>query len=182
MADKRHLMIAVFEDEATATEAAKFLRRWDRITEDVDGRKYGGIGVLTAGEAGEIKVRRVGRRDTGTGVGWGLAIGLLAGGFTAGLSVLGGVAAGAFVGGVGGGLIHKGLGMTPQELKHLSDQLCSGNAGVAIVVHESEVQAVSVQLVELGGQIEVHECSLEHLKEAAKSAGVAPETQWLAED
>ena len=181
MADKRHLMIAVFANETAATEAAKFLRRWDRITEDVDGRTYGGIGVLTADEDGGIKVRRVGRRGTGMGVGWGLAIGLLSGG-AAGLPLLGGAAAGALLGGVGGGLIHKGLGMTPEELKHLSDQLCSGSAAVAIVVHESEVQAVSIQLAELGGQLEVHECSLEHLKEAAQSAGTLPETEWLEED
>ena len=171
MADKRHLVVAVFKDEAAATEAAEFLKRWDKITKDADGHKYGAIGVLTADEKGEIKVHRVGIRDTGAGVGVGLAIGLLAGGLTAGLSVLGGLTVGALAGGVGGGLIHKGLGMTPEELKQLSDQLCSGNAAVAIVVHESEVQAVTVQLGELGGPSNVYECSPEHLEQAAKEAG-----------
>jgi len=175
MADKRHLVVAVFEDETAATKAAEWLKEWDKIVKDPDGRKYGGIGVLTAGENLEIKVHRVGRRDTGSGVGVGLALGLLAGGLTAGLSVLGGLAAGALAGGVGGGLLHKGLSMTPENLKRLAEQLCSGSAAVAVVVHESEVAIVTVQLTELGGQIEVHECSLPHLEEAAKAAGMPAE-------
>ncbi|MFH0915673.1 MAG: hypothetical protein V1912_04410 [bacterium] len=168
MAETRHLVVAVFENEAAATSAAKWLRKWERMSKDVDDIKFGAMSVLTADEDREIKIRRVGRRDTGAGAGVGLIIGALAGALTAGVGLLGGLAAGALAGGVGGGLIHKGLGMHEGDLAGLTDQLCSGRAAVATVVHESDVAAVTEGLIDLGGRTEVYECNLDALKEVGE--------------
>jgi uncharacterized membrane protein len=77
-----------------------------------------------------------------------------------------GLVIGALAGGVGGSLIHKGLGMHEEDLAELTDQLCSGRAAIALVIHESQVKAVTEQLIDLGGSTDVYECSLETLKEA----------------
>lgn len=168
MAETRHLVVAIFENEAAATAAAKWLKKWEKMNKDVDDIKFGAMSVFTADEVREIKIRRVGRRDGGAGAGVGLVIGALAGALTAGVGLLGGLAAGALVGGVGGGLIHKGLGMHEGDLAELTDQLCSGRAAVAIVVHESDVKAVTEQLIDLGGRTEVYECNLAALKEVGE--------------
>lgn len=168
MAESRHLVLAVFEDQAAATGAAEWLKTWERTNRDVDDIKFGAMAVLTADEDKEIKVHRVGKRDVGSGAGVGLIIGVLAGALTAGVGLLGGLAAGALVGGVGGGLIHKGLGMHQGDLAELTDQLCSGRAAVAIVVLEPHAKAVTEQLIDLGGRTKVYECSLEALEESGE--------------
>jgi uncharacterized membrane protein len=164
MAEKRHLVVTVFENEAAAMEAAEWLKTWERMNTDVDDVKFGAMGVLTAGADREIKIHRVGRRDAKAGAGMGLVIGGLVGALTAGVGLLGGMAVGALVGGAGGGLIHKGLGMYEGDLAELTDQLCSGRAAVAIVVDEADVPVVTEQLLSLGGQTKVYECSLEELE------------------
>ena len=168
MAEKRHLVVTVFENEAAALTAAEWLKNWERMNTDVDDVKFSAMGVLTAGEDREIKIQRVGRRDAKAGAGLGLAIGGLVGALTAGVGLLGGMAVGAVVGGIGGGLIHKGLGMYEGDLAELTDQLCSGRAAVAIVVDEPDASVVSEQLMSLGGQSKVYECSLEELEKADK--------------
>jgi uncharacterized membrane protein len=161
--------VAVFESRAAAAAAAEWLKKWEGMNKDVDDIKFGAMAVLTADQDREIKIHRVGRRDAGAGAGVGLIIGALVGALTAGVGLLGGLAAGALVGGVGGGLIHKGLGMHEGDLADLTDQLCSGRAAVAVVIHELDVRAVTEQLIDLGGRTEVYECSLEALEEGGKT-------------
>lgn len=170
MAEKRHLVVTVFESEAAAMAAAEWLKKWESMNTDVDDLKFGAVGVLTAGEDREIKIHRVGKRDAKAGAGLGLVIGGLVGALTAGIGLLGGMAVGALVGGVGGGLIHKGLGMYEGDLAELTDQLCSGRAAVAIVVDEAKVPIVTEQLISLGGETKVYECSLEELEKADKQS------------
>jgi uncharacterized membrane protein len=166
MAEERHLVVTVFESEAKAMAAAEWLTKWERMNKDVDDIKFGAIGVLTAGEDREIEVHRVGKRDAKEGAGLGLVIGALVGAVTAGVGLVGGMAVGALAGGVGGGLVRKGLGMHEGDLADLTDKLCSGRAAVAIVVEESAVRAVTDQLVDLGGETKVYECSLALLEDA----------------
>lgn len=170
MAEKRHLVITVFEDEAAATASAEWLKKWERMNTDVDDVKFGAMGVLTAGEDREIKIHRVGKRDAKAGAGLGLVIGGLVGVLTAGVGLLGGMAVGALTGGLGGGLLHKGLGMYEGDLVELTDRLCSGRAAVAVVVDEADVTAVTEQLLSLGGDTKVYECSLEELEKADKES------------
>jgi len=166
MADKRHLVVTVFENEDKAMAAAEWLKQWERMNKDVDDIRFGSMGVLTAGEDNEIKVHRVGKHDAKEGAGLGLVIGGLVGVVTAGVGLLGGMAVGALAGGLGGGQIHKGLGMHEGDLADLTEKLCSGRAAVAIVVDEAAVEAVTEQLIDLGGDAKVYECSLEDLKAA----------------
>lgn len=169
MAENRHLVVTVFESEAAAMAAAEWLKKWESMNKDVDDLKFGAIAVLTAGEDREIKIHRVDKRGAKAGAGFGLVIGGLVGALTAGVGLLGGMAVGALAGGVGAGLIRKGLGMYEGDLAELTDQLCSGRAAVAIVVHEADVPAVTEQLTSLGGETKVYECSLEELEKAEKS-------------
>jgi len=164
MADGRRLVVAVFDDKAAATAAAEWLKKWARMGTDADDMRFGAMAILTADEDGEIKIHRVGGRDVGAGAGVGLVIGALAGALTGPVGLLGGLAAGAVIGGIGGGLLHKGLGMHEGELADLNDRLCSGRAAVALVVLESRVDAVTEQLVDLGGSTKVYACSLEELE------------------
>ncbi|MBN1630075.1 MAG: hypothetical protein JW990_09950 [Thermoleophilia bacterium] len=165
MPDKRHLVVTVFDDQARATAAVEWLKKLDKTNKDVDDIRFGAMAVLTADKDREIKIKRVGKRDIGSGTGVGLVIGALAGALTAGIGLIGGLAAGALAGGVGGGLIHKGLGMHQGDLVELTDQLCSGRAAVALVVPEPQVKAVTEQLIDLGGSTKVYECSPEALEE-----------------
>lgn len=165
MPDKRHLVVAIFDDHAKATAAVEWLKKWDKMNKDVDDIRFGAMAILTADEDREVKIQRVGKRDVGSGAGVGLVIGALAGALTAGVGLIGGLAAGALAGSVGGGLIHKGLGMHQGDLAELTDQLCSGRAAVALVVPEPQMKAVTEQLIDLGGSTKVYECSLEALEE-----------------
>ena len=61
MAENRHLVVAVFENEAAAVAAAEWLKKWERMNKDVDDIKFGAMGVLTADEDREIKIHRVGQ-------------------------------------------------------------------------------------------------------------------------
>lgn len=170
MVDKGHLVVGVFETEAAAATAADWLSKWQKTQKDVDDIKVDAMAVLTADDDKEIRIQRVGRHSAAGGAGIGLAVGALAGVLTGGLSVLGGLAAGALIGGVGGGLIHKGLGKHEEELADLTDHLCSGRAGVALVVDESAVEAVTEQLVDLGAITDVYTCPLEVLEKAQEKS------------
>jgi len=55
MAEKRHLVVTVFESEAAAMAAAEWLKKWESMNTDVDVLKFGAVGVLTAGEDREIR-------------------------------------------------------------------------------------------------------------------------------
>lgn len=168
MADKKHLVVTVFDDQAAAEEAADWLKKWEGMNKDVDDIKFGAMAIITADADRNIKVHRVGRHAAGSGAGLGLAIGALAGALTGGIGLLGGLAAGALTGGVGGGLLRKGLGMHEGDLAELTDQLCSGRAAVALVIPESHVEAVKEQLIDLGGSAKIYECSLEGLEESGE--------------
>jgi len=101
MADKT-VILAIFEDEASADVAADSLKHSDVAHRDA-------IGILVLDEKGEVKAEKVGKRsidmaDIGLGVGMGAGIGLV-------LTLV--TPIGFVVGLVGGGLLgalhHKGL-------------------------------------------------------------------------
>ena len=167
MPESKHLAVAVFESEAAAIVAARWLKRWGGMSKDVDDIKFRAMAVLTVDEGGGIRIRRVGRSAAAAGAEVGLIIGGLAGLLTGGVALLGGLAAGALAGGAGGSLIRKGLGMYEGDLEELVDQLCSGRAALAIVVDESHLTAVREHLIDLGGSTRIYECSLEELKKGS---------------
>ena len=87
MANKNnHVVIAYFSDADQAQQAADQIKDWDKAT---DAIKLGGIGILTW-EKGKIKTHKVGRRATGSGAKWGVALGAVTGVLSGGVTLIGG--------------------------------------------------------------------------------------------
>jgi len=99
----KHVIIALYPNEAAADSAVAGLKTWDKANDQV---KLNAIGVLVLDEKGQVKTEKMGRRSWGKGAGIGLVLGLL-------------TPVGLVVGVVGGGLIgalhHKGLGLSEQD-------------------------------------------------------------------
>ena len=148
----RHLVLAVYTDEATADRVAEGLMESDM------GRDLP-VGVLMLDEKGKLKADKFGARSSHKGA----AIGGV-------LSLLGpvGLGVGALLGGAAGSLHHKNLGLTDEDKGRLSADLREGKAAVGIMVPAARVRGMMAWLEELGGTPSVHELSDEAL-EAARS-------------
>lgn len=168
MADKnKHLVLALFDSEAAADRAAEALKTWDKANEAV---KLGAIGVLVKDEDGNIKDHKLGKRDTLEGAGVGLVLGLIAGVLSGGIAILGGLVGGAILGGVVGTFVHKGLGMSKEDLEKLSAHLDAGRAALGVIVEKGEVKDTTAKLTELGGKVETYEVQAEAMKDISKAA------------
>lgn len=164
MAKNQHLMLAIFPSEAEADTAAMSLKTWDKANDDI---KLGAIGVLTKDEKGKIKKHKLGQRSTKKGVGVGVLLGIIAA-VMPGVTLLGGVVFGSALGGVVGSFVHKGLGMSSEDLKALGAKLNDGSAAVGVVVDDVEAQAVKDELARLGGAVQAHVIDADVVNEAAK--------------
>ena len=147
----RQLVLATFQDEATADNAAVALRDSGIAAGDA-------VGILVLDSDGKLKQDKVGARSTGKGA----AIGGV-------LFLLGpvGLGAGVVGGGAAGALHHKGLGLTDADKERLSGELTAGKAAVGVLAHFDAVPAVSDRLAELGAMPRAHEISDEALQAAA---------------
>ena len=156
---KKQLILAFFENEAAADDAANAMKEWDKATKEI---KLGGIGVLVKDEDGKIKKQKLGKRKTGTGVLVGALVGILSGG----LSIVGG----ALAGGVLGAFFHQGLGLSKDDTDRIGSELDGGKAAVTVLAEPDEAEAVSDKLAELGGTPESHEVSEEAVAQAEEAA------------
>jgi uncharacterized membrane protein len=147
MAD-RTLVLAIFEDEAAADNAARDLKDSGLTSTDA-------IGVLAVDATGKLKEEKVGARSTGKGAGVGAALFLL-GPVGVGVGVIGGTAAGA--------LHHKGLGLTDSDRERIGRELTNGKAAVGVLTPFNESSMISAKLGELGGASEEHMVSDEALQ------------------
>ena len=153
MANKT-VVLAIFEDEASADAAAASLK-------DSGVAHHDAIGVLVLNDKGEVKVEKVGKRSVGKGAGIGLVLAL----FTPI-----GLAVGLIGGGLLGALHHKGLGLDEADRERLSSELAGGKAAVGVLAPVSEADFVAGKLAELGGAAEAHGVSDEDLEEAHAAA------------
>jgi uncharacterized membrane protein len=142
----QQLVIAFFENEEAADEAANEIKEWDKGRGDI---KFGTMGVLVKNDKGKIKTHKLGKRRTGTGA----VLGALAGVLSGGLTIVGG----AVVGGILGAFFHKGLGLSKDDLARFNDDLDGGKAAVCVLAEPSEAATAFNKLVELGGVAESHE-------------------------
>lgn len=156
MAKNKQLVLAFFDTESAADNAVNELKNWDKASKEI---KLGAIGVLVKDDKGKIKTQKLGSRHTGAGV----VLGVIAGVLTGGLSLLGG----AVIGGVIGTLMHKGLGMSKEDLARIGGELDGGKAAVGVLAEDAEASAVSAKLAELGGKPETHEVTDEAVQQAA---------------
>ena len=137
------LVLAIFEDESAADEAAAALRTSGAADRDA-------IGVLCLDANGGLKEEKVGARSMGKGAGVGAALFLLGP-----VGIVGGVVGGAAV----GALHHKGLQLSGSDRARISAELTSGKAAVGVLARGIDVRPISETLTDLGGSLETHEVS-----------------------
>ena len=161
---KKQLVLAFFENEASADHAVAEIKQWDKASKEI---KLGAIGILVKDDKGKIKTHKLGARKTGTGaILFGLAAVL-----TGGASLL----AGAAFGGIVGSFFRKGLGLSKDDLARIDGELNGGKAAVCILAAPEDAAAASSLLADLGGKPEAHEVSEEVVQEAEIAASEMPE-------
>jgi len=158
MSGDTKLVLAFFESEAAADEAAQALKRWDQATDEI---KLGNVGVLVKDQYNEVKEHKLGPRTGKKGAGIGMVLGLVAAVPTGGMSLVGGAISGGVAGGAVGALFHKGL--PKKDLEQIGDQLGNGHAAVGLLVDGPEEARVTAKLVELGGSPEAHAIPVDSL-------------------
>lgn len=116
MANKM-VVLAIFNDEASADTAAEALKKSGVVHHDA-------VGVLALGENGKVKTHKTGKRSVGLGIGIGVVLALL-------------TPIGLVVGLVGGGLLgalhHKGLGIDQAHRERIGRELQGGKAAVGVL-------------------------------------------------
>ena len=161
---KKQLVLAFYANEAAADGAVEAIKKWDKASKEI---KLGSIGVLVKDDKGKVKTHKLGARHTTTGA----AAGVLAAVLSGGVSLVGGVVLGSLI----GAFIHKGLGMSKEDLARIGGELDGGKAAVAVLAAADEAAAVSAKLAELGGAVETHEVTDEALEQAVAATEATPE-------
>ncbi len=151
---EKHVVLAIFPDEAAADTAVEALKAWSKSEDE----KIDAIGVLCLDEQGHVKDHKLGKATVGKGAGIGLALAML---------TPVGLAAGLVAGGVLGALHKKGLGLTDDNRDQLAASLKDGKAAVGVLVEPHEADVLYKQLSELGGTVQLLEVSEATLDEAA---------------
>jgi hypothetical protein len=162
---KKQLVLAFYANEAAADGAVEEIKKWDKASKEI---KLGSIGVLVKDEKGKVKTHKLGARHTTTGA----AAGVLAAVLSGGVSLVAGVVLGSLV----GAFIHKGLGMSKEDLARIGGELDGGKAAVAVLATADEAADVSAKLAELGGAVETHEVTDEALEQAVAATETTPES------
>ena len=163
MADQQ-LVLGIFADEAAADVAVKWLKDWDNATEEI---KLGAIGILVIDEFGKLKEHKLGARSGKKGAGIGLVLAVVAP-----PTLLAGIVGG----GVLGHFHHQGLGLSTEDRERIVGELRGGKAAVGVLAKGDDVAAVSAQLTDLDGIVEVHEATDEALEAVAAAVGDTPTT------
>jgi uncharacterized membrane protein len=146
------------------------LKNWDKANKDI---KLGAIGVLVKDDEGNIKTHKLGKRDTTIGAEIGVILGIIAGAIYGGIAILGGIIYVVILSGIIGTFIHKGLGLSPDDLKRIGNNLDAGSAAVGVLVEKGEVSATVEEPTKLGGKAETHEVTAEALQNATQAAANA---------
>jgi len=167
---RRTVVLAFFNDEADADDAAEQMKAWDKWEDDV---KLNAIGVLALDKNGKIKTHKLGRRSVGKGAGIGLVLAVIAPPT---------LLAGVIGGGILGAFHHKGLGVKGSDRDRIAGQLAGGKAAVGILVNEDQAAAVSTRLTQLGGTTETHEVSDEAVAEVEEAAPAVEAAEAAAGD
>ena len=153
MAEKR-LVIAIFDAEADAREAATAIKETGASVDDA-------IAVFVLDKHGELKTDKVGTTSAGKGAAAGAALVLLG---PVGLGL--GVGGGALL----GKLHRKNLGLDDADRERITAALQGGKAAVGVVADLDELVAVESLLVGRGGVTEAHDLDEAALREAVDGA------------
>jgi hypothetical protein len=169
-----HVVIAFFDSPSAAQAGEAALKSWDKADDDI---KLGAIGVLTKKD-GKLDMHV--QRKAGKGAKVGIALGLIAGVLSGGVTLIGGALAGALGGGAIGALMKKSVGLAKEDFDRIGEQLGDGGAALVVVCDEYEVPGTETVLAKAGGKVQKMALSAEAVAEAqqavdatASAAGVA---------
>ncbi len=179
------LVVGIFPTEKAAKDAAKAIKEWDSFDAPKDV-KLGAMAALTFdANKGKLHADEIGQRSTRSGLGWGTAIGAVAGILTGGLALIPGLIIGGAAGSALGALNHKSVGMTDAQHEEIVSALKSGGAALAIMCDDFEVAPTVAKLKEEGADVshyEVPEETAEAVTMAAAAQAAASEAVDTAAD
>jgi hypothetical protein len=139
MSNNKKLVWGLFENMQTAETAAYAMKGWDKASHDV---KLGAIGAVYKNSKGSIKTKKFGSRNIGKGAEIGVILGVMTAVLPA-VTLIGGLVAGA-AGGAAIGLFNKkGLGLSHDELKQISDAI-KGEQVVLMALSDDEAEAIGL--------------------------------------
>ena len=138
MSDKK-LVWGLFENMEAAETAAFAMKGWDKASKDV---KLGAIGAVYKNGKGSIKTKKFGGRNIGKGAEIGAVLGVMAAVMPA-VTLVGGLAAGAIGGAAVGLFSKKGLGLSHDELKQISDAI-TGEQVVLLALADDTAEAIGL--------------------------------------
>lgn len=161
------LVIGYFVSKEQAEIAVDALHHWDTINTAV---KLGNIGIMVK-EDGKIKT--IAPRRGGKGAALGLGIGAIAAVLSGGLTLVGGLLAGGVFGGAVGALFKKSLGLSPQDIEQITQQLDGGQAAVVVMCDDYEVDGVVADMKQSGGVVNSYDMSSALLPDAEKAVNDA---------
>jgi uncharacterized membrane protein len=171
MAANSQLVLAFFESEAKADEAADALRAWAKVNKRA---QLDSVGVLVKDDKGDVKTHKLGPREGKKGIGVGIVLGVVAAVVSGGVTLAEGVVVGTAGGGVVGSLFHRGLDISAENAEHIASRLDAGHAAVGVLVSVRQAPAVTAELETLGGEPEVHQVSPDAVAAPTATATVAP--------
>lgn len=139
MSNDKKLVWGLFENMETAETAAFAMKGWDKASKDV---KLGAIGAVYKNSKGSIKTKKFGGRNIGKGAEIGAILGVVAAVLPA-VTLVGGLAAGAVGGAAVGIFSKKGLGLSHDELKQISDAI-TGDQVVLLALADDAAEAIGL--------------------------------------
>jgi hypothetical protein len=161
------LVIGYFASKEQAEIAVDALHHWDTINAAV---KLGNIGILVKEEG---KIKTIAPRRGGKGAALGLGIGAIAAVLSGGLTLVGGLLAGGVFGGAVGALFKKSLGLSPEDVEQIAQQLDGGQAAVVVMCDDYEIDGVIADMKQSGGVVSSYDMSSALLPEAEKAVNDA---------
>jgi uncharacterized membrane protein len=178
MANKNdRMVVAYYDSEAAARNAAEALQEWDKKDSDI---KLGAIAIITLDpKTGKLDAKEVGgQRKTKSGALWGTAVGAAAGLLTGGLALIPATLLGAGGGSAVGAMFHKKVGVSDTDRDELTANLRAGGAALVVMADDFETDATKRQMASTGGKAEAYEMpaeTIEAITEAAEAQAEAVE-------
>ena len=158
-----YVVIAFFDDEFEARQAADALRDWDKERKDI---KLGSCGVIFE-KNGRLKTH-VGRWG-GPEARVGAVIGVIAAVFSGGMGLVGGTVAGDVTGGAAGSFFRKANHLQVKDFEVIMEALHEGKGVLLVTCNSDELDDTAEQLKVLGGHVSAWELPAGTLDETAKA-------------
>lgn len=165
----RQLVLAIFDDEASADAAADGLDRWaerEAAAKVTDTHSVQAMGVLVLDADGKLKTEKLGPRTIGVGAGIGVILAM---------ATPIGMAAAIVGGGILGALHHRSVILSHDDRDRLGRKLKGGKAALGVMTDKTSAPAIAAELASLGGRPETHElddAALAEVDAAAADAAV----------